>query len=422
MVSQNVLNLVDTWMVGSLGDDALAAVSTAGFLNFACVALITGLSAGVQAIAARRVGEGRLDVSAQPLHEGLLISVLVGVPATAALWVAAPSLYALVNPDPDVAAQAVPYLQARLASLVAVGMNFSFRGYWNGISRSRLYMNTLVIMHVANIVLSYGLIFGLAGLPELGAPGAGAGTAIATWLGTAIYFVLGLRHARDGGFLRVPPDPASLAALLRLSMPTSIQQFLFAMGFNVLFGIIATLGTEEVAAAGVLVNLTLVAYLPGLALGMTAATLVGQALGRQDPDDASRWGWDVVKVGVVVLGGLGLPMLLAPRLLLHPFLPGRPDTIALAAPALRIIGASMAVDGVGMVLMQALVGAGAARYVATWSTGLQWGLFLPAAWVAGSLTGGGLTTIWLAQAAQRALQAAVFARAWRAGWWSSIRV
>jgi len=422
MISQNVLNLVDTWMVGSLGDAALAAVSTASFLNFASIAMITGLSAGVQAVAARRVGEGRLDVSARPLHGGLLISLLIGVPATALLWWAAPTLYGLVNGDADVAAQAVPYLRARLAAMVAVGMNFSFRGYWNGVARSQLYMRTLVLMHAANIVISYGLIFGIGGLPQLGSLGAGIGTALATWLGTGIYFVLGVRHARDGGFLGVRPTSQSMRRLLALALPSSVQQFLFAMGFNVLFMIIAQLGIAQVAAAGVLINVTLVAILPGLALGMTAATLVGQALGRGDPEDASQWGWDVVKGSAVALGLLGLPMLLAPELLLSPFLPDRPETIAIAATPLRIVGATMALDGVGMVLMQALIGAGAVRFVASWATGLQWILFLPAAYVVGPVLGGGLTAIWIAQAVHRALQAGLFAWAWRAGWWQTIKV
>ena len=60
MLSQNVLNLVDTGMVGTLGDAALAGVGLGGFANFLFFAFILGLSAGVQAMAARRVGEGRL--------------------------------------------------------------------------------------------------------------------------------------------------------------------------------------------------------------------------------------------------------------------------------------------------------------------------------------------------------------------------
>lgn len=422
MASQNVLNLVDTWMVGRLGDAALAAVSSASFVNFACIALIMGLSASVQAVAARRVGEGKPEMSARPLHEGLLLAFLLGFPAMFALMALAQPIYALINPDPVVGAQAVPYLQARLAAMVAVGMNYAFRGFWNGIGRSQIYMHTLIIMHTINVVLSWCLIFGKWGFPELGSLGAGVGTAISTWIGTAIYGFLAWRHARPHGFLSTAPTTATMASLVRLSVPTSAQQFLFALGYNVLFAIIATMGQTEVAAAGVLLNVALVAVLPGLALGMTASTLVSQALGRNEPDDAARWGWDVVRVGLVVLTILGLPMALTPDWLLQPFLPGRPETIALASPALQLIGAFMAFDAIGMVLMNSLLGAGAARYAATWSIGFQWLFFLPLAYVAGPVLGGSLFAIWGVHAVHRALQAVVFARAWSQGWWKSIRI
>ena len=117
-----------------------------------------------------------------------------------------------------------------------------------------------------------------------------------------------------------------------------------------------------------------------------------------------------------------MPALLAPELLLSPFFPGRPETIAAAATPLRIVGGFMAADAVGLVLMQALLGAGAARWVASWATGLQWLLFLPAAYIVGPVAGGGLTAIWAAQAVQRVLQALIMSRAWRARLWTSINV
>lgn len=419
MVSQNVLTLVDTAMVGSLGADALAAVTSAGFLQYTLIALMMGLSSGVQAMAARRYGaaEGGTDTrSAEALDTGLVIAIAVGLPIGALAWLAAPALYPLVHDDPGVVAEAVPYLRARLLAAVAVGMNLSFRGYWNAVDRSRLYMNTLVVMHAANIVLSYLLIFGVAGFPALGAEGAGLGTTLSTWLGTALYLAMGWRHARPAGFLHHVPTLAEVRQLGRLIVPASVQQLLFALGITVLFTIIGTLGTSAVAAAGVLINVSLVAFLPAMALGMAAASLVGQALGHGDPEDAYRWGWDVVGVALVLLLVLGLPMWLTPDLLLTPFLRDA-EPLALARPALRIVGVTLAFEAVGLVLMQALLGAGAARTVMLVSTSLQWGLFLPAAYVVGPVLGGSLVDIWMVQAVQRGLQASVFAALWvRRGW------
>ncbi len=151
-----------------------------------------GLSAGVQAISARRLGEGRLSETASPLNAGLLIALVVAVPWSFFLFGFADRLYPMLVDDPEVVALGVPYFRARLIGMTAIGMNYAFRGFWNGISESRRYLQTLLIMHVCNVVLNWLLIFGHLGLPALGAEGAGIGTTIATYIGTAIYFILAL--------------------------------------------------------------------------------------------------------------------------------------------------------------------------------------------------------------------------------------
>src|SRR5690606_9607759 len=143
---QNVLNLVDTLMVGTLGDVALAAVGIASFVQFMCTAFITGIATGVQAIAARRMGEGRIDESAAPLNGGLCVAFGEGIPLTGLLRWALPDGFPLIADDPEVARAGVPYLRPRLLSVVPLAINFSFRGFWNGIGRSRVYFRTIVVM------------------------------------------------------------------------------------------------------------------------------------------------------------------------------------------------------------------------------------------------------------------------------------
>ena len=109
MTSQALLNVVDTAMVGHLGDAALAAVGLGSFVLFTCQAMILGLSVGVQAIAARRRGEGRLDETAVPLNASLLLILVIGPLLTVVLCGLAPWFFPLLNPDPAVIAGAVPY-------------------------------------------------------------------------------------------------------------------------------------------------------------------------------------------------------------------------------------------------------------------------------------------------------------------------
>ena len=82
------------------------------------------------------------------------------------------------------------YFQWRTLAIIAVGANFAFRGYWNGIRQSGRYLQILVVMHLCNVLISYGLIFGQFGLPEMGAAGSGLGTCIAMFLGSLLYTLI----------------------------------------------------------------------------------------------------------------------------------------------------------------------------------------------------------------------------------------
>jgi len=421
MASQNLLNLVDTAFVGTLGDDALAAVGLGNFANFMATAFITGLAAGVQSVAARRKGEARVSETAIPLNGGVMLAIVLGVPLTVALLLATPFLFPLLTDDADVARLGVPYLQARLVGLVPLGVNFAFRGYWNAVDMSAKYLRTLVVMHASNVVLAWALVFGHLGAPAMGVLGAGIATTIATFLGTGYYVALAWRHARAGGFLRALPDRTTLSSMLKVSLPSGLQQFLFASGMTVLYWIVGKVGTAELAAANVLTNVTLVAFLPGIGFGLAASTLVGQALGRRDPDDARAWGWDVARFAALSIAVVCVVAILAPDLVLRGFLHD-PATRAIAREPLRLVALFIPLDAAGVVLMNALVGAGDARRVMLVSVGLQWALFLPGAYLVGPVLGGDLLALWILQGGYRLLQAALVARLWARGRWASIRL
>jgi putative MATE family efflux protein len=424
MISQNVMNLVDTAMVGQLGKAALAAVGLASFANFFSIAVVTGLSAGVQAMASRRLGEGRDDETATPLNAALIISVVFGLPACVILYWAAPEIFPLLNADPAVIDDGVPYWRARLLATVAVGLNFSFRGYWNGVNLSRLYMRTLIVMHATNIALNYVLIFGKLGLPALGAEGAGLGTAIATWLGSVTYVVLGLFHARASGFLRRRPQRDELRTVVRLSLPMSVNQLFFSSGLVAMFWIIGRIGTAELAAATVLINIMLVAILPGLGFGMAGASLVGQALGRGEPDDAKRWAWDVARIAMGAMLLLGLPMVLLPAEVINVFVDEKEaaGVIAVGSLPLRIFGATVFIDGARLVLQNTLNGAGDTRRTALVGVSIQWFFFLPTAYVVGPVLSWGLVAVWVAMQVQSLITCAVYVVMWLRGGWQGIRV
>ncbi|MBL8642363.1 MAG: MATE family efflux transporter [Rhodospirillaceae bacterium] len=421
MVSQNITNLIDTALMGFVGATAVAAVGIASFANFMCSAAITGLAAGVQAMAARRKGEGRDAETAIPLNGGLFLSAVIGLPLSLLLIFLAPQIFQLLSDDPAVREIGVPYLQARMAGMMGLGMNFAFRGFWNGISRPGIYMRTIIAIHVAQISLSIILVFGYFDLPALGALGAGIGTTLSVYIGTLLYTGQGVMLARKNGFLERLPRLETIKTIFSISIPASIQQLAFSAGFTVLFAIIGRIGTNELAAASVLLNISQTAFLPGLGLGLAAASLVGQALGRGDPADAKAWGWQVARIGIVVMAIIGLPMVLLPTPILGVFLKDA-AVIELARLPLQLAGSTIMIEAVAIIILNALQGAGATKTVAKFGVGLQWGLMLPIAYVIGPLMGFGLFAVWAWFIFYRFIAAALFAWVWQYGRWQNIKL
>ena len=421
MMSQNILNLVDIGMVGFLGDAALAATGIGGFTNYLCIAFIIGLSAGVQALAARRLGEGREAETAIPLNGGLILALLLGVPMSIALVLLVPAGFPLLSSDPAVIEQGVPYLQIRLAAMVAVGMNFSFRGYWSAIHMTGVYLRTLLIMHSINILLNWVLIFGNLGAPALGVKGAGLATTISVFIGTGIYFFFALRHAQGKGFLRGWPSFRTLQQQFMLSLPSSLQQLFFAAGLVTLMWILGRIGTAEVAAANVLMTFHLTALLPSFGVALATTTLVGNALGRKDVDDAARWGWNAAVLTLIY--GLVVVMLVLPfaEPLLGFFLKN-PDTSALAYLPLLLWASVIGIDAAGLVLLNGLIGAGDTRRSMWISVLWQWAFFLPLAFIAGPVLGYGLLGVWILNGVYRLGQALSCARQWAGRKWAQIEI
>lgn len=421
MLSQSLINLVDAALVGALGEVPLAGVGIGGYAMFLITALVFGLSSGVQAQTARRHGERNWEQRAQPLGAGLTIAVLVALPVTALCLWQAPALMALLNADPAVNAVAVEYFRWRVLSLVAVAAIFCFRGYWNGIQRTGIYLQIILVMHLINVAASVALIHGYLGLPRMGAAGAGAGTTISLFAGLAIWAAISLRHAAADGFLAGLPPRDTFVTTLRLATPHSFQQLWFAAGYAVLFWILGRIDTASVAVGHVLVNLSLLLILPGVGLGLAALSLVGQAMGREAHGEAHRWGWDVVRVAWPCLAALALPMALFPDQVLGLFLRD-PALVEMGRLPLQLTALMIVLDAAALVLGQALLDAGANRIVMTTTLGLQWLLFLPLAWWVGVVLEQGLLGIWWVQIGYRCLNSACFALVWQRRNWQRLEV
>lgn len=425
MASQTVLNLVDAAMVGRLGPAAQGSVGLGSFTFFVLANLTIGLGTGVQAMVSRRDGEGDPKGAGAALDTALAATFLIALPLGYLLSLLAPLILPLLSGDATVIEGGSSYLGIRLMALGVVTANYCFRGFWNGIGRSRTYLMTLLVIHSVNIFLNWVLIFGNLGAPPLGVQGAAIASALSAAVGTVSYMVLALSN-REVRERYTPFKFGALSAsvarrLAGLSWPEALRGIGLMFGFLLFLRIHSYLGTRELAAGTILVQLASVGFLPALGFGLAGATFVGRALGQGRPDEARAVIWQTLRIAIALLVVPLLVMQAAPDWVLSQFTPDG-VVIDLARPALRLLAISFVIDAVPFVIIYSLLGAGATRWAAVVQLGAQYLVLLPLAWVLGITLHWGVVGLWLGLIGSRLVLAGLALHKLRSSSWETIKV
>ncbi len=421
MVSINIMDLVDTAMIGTLGDTALAATGFASLLFFASFSAYAGLSAGVQTLTARQLGAHHTEEPGDPLYAGLFSTVMYAAILSPALYVFAPQILSLFTTDSVVFPMAVDYYRWRVVGMVCIGISIAYRGYWNGLKAPNTYTIILVLTHCLNIFFNWLLIFGNLGFPELGLKGAAIGSTAALTIGALFYiFYTGAKrpiHPKQTALFTTP----TLKRLLKLSLPTCLDNSLFAFNLVGLFWVFGQLGTTATAIAHVVITSVLILWLPGMGFGMASMSLVSEAMGKGDARDAKQWAWDINRLSTPIILAIGLFLFCFPTLILSQFIHD-PDTLSKAIFPFRLDTLTLWIVSIGNVFVESLKGVGATRVVMLVNIVLRWGVLLPGAYIIGITLGYGLNGIWIFWASTALLHSGIFLLIWQRERWKSITV
>ncbi len=381
MLSQSLINLVDTALVGHLGGLALASVSIGSYLAFVLTALLVGLNHGVQNNIAQLANNASRDVIGI-VYTGMLLGLLLAGLLILVGWFCAPWMINLLVVDDRINTLAEDYFFWRLLGLPLVALSLCLRAFWSGTGTVWPFLKLLFAVHIVNAILSYGLVYGALGLPAMGASGAGLGTTLSIGLGVLLN--LWLIHRRQS---QMPENSrCSLTSyyyhasgIIRLGWPASLQQLQFTVHLLILFLLVSQLGASALAVTFVVLNVGLLLILPSIGMGQATMTLVGQALGNNQFQLAHRWGKFValrsLMLGIIIAVLINIfNQYIISSLIVNPALQ------TLAASALQIYALALAIDSVGMVLGRAMMARGNGPTALLIGLIGQWGLFLPLIW------------------------------------------
>jgi len=365
MMSQVILNIADAAMVGRLGAPSLAATGL-GSMVFLVVALaFESLGTGTQILTSRRWGEKQPAAASRVLLNSLILTLPLGLLLSSlGVFEAVPFIGVLVK-DERVKLLTVSYVRIRFLSLFFFLTITSFRGYFDGVGKTRIRMEYMILVVLLNIFLNYLLIFGKWGFPRLEVAGAALASTLSVMVGAAYILICALRDRvlRDHRIFRKENFHLPvLKDIVHFSLPKGFRMFFTFSSFLIFLKIVGMIGVEELAASNILLAILSFSFMPGLGIGIAGATLIGQSLGAKRPEQARHYGWGAARFGALFMGISGVFFIIFARPILS-FFTADAGVIAAGVWPLVILGAVQIFDGAGTVLSQCLEGAGATHWV-----------------------------------------------------------
>jgi multidrug resistance protein, MATE family len=437
MITQFFVNYADTLMVGRLeGPEATASQAALGLgmpLFWAVGGFFAAMGAGTQAMVGRRYAQGDYEGAGKVLFNALVIGVIAGTIGTIfGYWVTSHGISFLATASEEQKLLGTTYCEIRMLGIFGMVLTFGYKAFFDGIGVTSVHLWAAMAMNVCNIVLNYLLIYGYPplGIPRLALAGAGIASTIATYMGLVImmwtsfkpkyslkYRFYQLRHR----------DWSIVGRIFKLMLPTGSATVILMTGFALFMRFVGDIdqvqGTNTLSAATkAIMDTTALCFMPMIAFGTATATCVSQSLGAGKPNLAARYGWESARVGVLAMIVLGTIFFVFPVEIISLLSPNDPAVAEAGALSLRIVTSGLPLMAVGLVLSQALFGAGANTFVAGAEFLLHFGILVPGAWLMGPVLGYGLEGIWLAATLYVNLLGLVMALKFLGQGWRQIRL
>ncbi len=420
---QTMVRWADFMMVGDLGVEAVAGVGAAGQIYWLIQTLVMALSTGLVAILARAIGGSNRQEADLALRQSILVGAVFGLVSWLAVLPFLESIIGIMGVTDGVIAFGKDYLFWLLVGNVPFVLGFIFAAALRAAGDARMPLYIGIVANLLNLFLNWVLIYGNLGAPALGVAGAGMASAIAMFVQLAIYWIMYTR-----GLLILKPllkgfkfDRTMTRRILHIGYPATIEGMVFQIGILGFMALMSIYGTAEFTAYQIGVQILSISFLPGNGFSIAASTLVGQHLGADDPDGASRSGWRSLGLSMLFMGALGATLIALAPIIAGWFIDDE-EVISLTVDFIWILGIAQPLMAIEFVLGGALRGAGDTRFpLFAIFTGLFVFRVLPATLIA-LYWGGSIQLVWCALLLDYLVKGILLAERFRRGYWKTIRV
>lgn len=320
MLSFTVMQFCDRLFLTWHSSLDLAAVVPAGALAWTTVSLPMGLAMFATTFVAQYQGAGLSYQIGRITWQAVWIGIAC-VPLFIALGFCGRWLFEASGHAEHLVSRESDYFLAVSFSSGAVVINSALSAFFIGLGRTGKVMVINLLAAACNVVLDYWMIFGVevggnVWWPAGGIAGAGWATTLAIWSKTGMLTLLFLRPANRSRYYTATTwrwDPVKMKRLFQFGLPNGFQFFIEGFAITVFILIVARLSDTASAATALAFSINMIVFVPIIGLGQGVTTLVGQQLGRGQPDLASRATWTAFVLGMVYTSFFAVTYLAVPN-------------------------------------------------------------------------------------------------------------
>jgi len=426
-VSFSMVQLVDTALVGHLGENALAGVRLAGQIFWFSQAGMVAVAVGSTAVIARNVGAGQPQLASTTLRNALLMALAWGCAMGLAMWFFGSWGLGMLGAEEGAKHQGTVYLKATAVGMPLWSLIYAGNASLQGAGDTRTPMVIGLIINAVNIIVAYLLINGPGVFPRLDVLGSGAGFTSAAIIGSGLVLAVlasGTRIVHWYPWEALRFNATEAKRVLNVGVPAGVEQMQFNIAFMVYTRIIASLGTTALAAHGVTLAIQSLTFNVGFALSVATTALVGQSLGARRPDLAERAAYVAMRYSLVFMILLGIVMMALGGPITGLFVGGEnaDAVVDIGRKLLFIFAFAMPGLAVSLSLGGGLRGAGDTRAVLLIMAGTTWIVRLVPAYLLAITFGFGVPGAWAAAIIDINSRAVLMYLRFRQGRWKHIRV
>ena len=376
-----VMIFTDRYFMSRIDPVHIAASLGGGVASYFSFCFFIGLLSYANAMAAQYLGAGEKEKGPKVVTQGWIIT-LMSAPILTLITFLVAGVFESMGHDPELVRLERTYYLILMAGVLVTLAKVCLASYFAGIGRTHVVMICDVFGLVVNVPLSYIMVFGKLGFPELGIVGAGISTVIATLLAFLLYLFFYLRreHRESFGVLQsFSIEWRILKRFWRLGFPSGLEQFLNVAAFNLFLLMFQSYGIAESAAAAIVFNWDILSFVPMIGLHVGVISLIGRFVGARDMARANEVMTASFIVGLAYSAGLAVLYITFRYPLVEVFAPPTGDFSEIRElSAFMMIGLSSYVmaDAVILVAGGVLRGAGDTRWLMAASVSLHWAMLV----------------------------------------------